>query len=144
LGKLALAGAGDPDHGEGAEAAEDVDGGRAAGIEKARAEGEVDAQLGQPAAAPDPMRQQRKDKWRRGRRGGAARGEAQRSAPEPQGMSDGQGDGQEFKEQRELRLGRGSAQAAEQKRDLAPSQFQGLPARWKMWPEVAASRTGSR
>ena len=38
LGELALAGAGDPDDGQGAEAAEDVDRGRSAGVEEAGAE----------------------------------------------------------------------------------------------------------
>ncbi len=76
LGELALARTCDPDNGEGAESAQDMDCGRSAGIEKARAEREVDAELRQPTAVPDPVREQRKDDGGSHGSGSAAGGEA--------------------------------------------------------------------
>jgi len=119
FGKLALARPGDPDHGQRAEAPENVDGGRAAAVEKAFAEREVDAQLGQPAARPDPMREERKDGCCQKRGDGAAGAEAQAIRARTPRNQRGQGYCQEFKEQRELRLGRSGAQAAEEKRTRA-------------------------
>ena len=98
LGELALAEAGDPDDGESAETAEDVDGGCAAGIEKAGAEGEVDAQLGQPSAGPYPMREKRKDGCGQDCGSCAAGGKAQAVRSRAPRNHGGQGYGQELKE----------------------------------------------
>ena len=113
-GEFAFARAGDPDHGEGAETAQDVDGSGAAGIEEAGAEGEVDAQLGEPAAAPDPMGEEREDEGGEDGSRGRTRGEPPAVRTRAPGNEHGEGYGEELKEHGELRTGRGSAETAQQ------------------------------
>ena len=98
LGELALAGAGDPDEGEGAESSQSVNRGRAAGVEKACAERKVDAQLRQPSADPDPMGKDGKDEG--GENGGdcAAGGEAQAVSSRSPGDEGDESDGEKFKQ----------------------------------------------
>ena len=129
LGELASAGAGDPDHGERAEAAQGVNRGRAAAIEKAGAEREIYAELGQPAASPDPMRQKRKDETGQDR----GRYHARRKPPSISSGAPGnhgrEGNGQEF--EKDTSCARGAADPSPPRRKgPAPAQFQGLPERW--------------
>ena len=114
LGEFAFAGAGDPDDGQGAESAEDMDRGRAAAVEKARAQVEVETQLGQPAAGPDPVRGEREDDGGHHGGGRAAGQDSPAVHSGAPGQERGQGHGQEFKQQSQLRVRRSRAHAAEQ------------------------------
>ncbi len=126
-GEFAAARSGDPDHGQRAQAAESVHGGRAADIEKTVAQRKVRAQRGEPSAGPDPMRGQREDDGGENR----SRGAAGREPPAVRSRAPGQhrrhGDGQELEEQRKLSLRRGRAKPA-QKKWARPSTPQVLPA----------------
>ena len=75
-----------------------MDRGRAAAIEEARAQAEVDAELSQPSAAPDPMRSERKDDCGEDRSGGAAGRQPPAVRSRAPGKHGGQSYGQELKE----------------------------------------------
>ena len=84
---LAAAGTENPGDGERGESADGLDGGGAAGIEKSMAEAVVDAQLREPSAAPDPVREERKIHPARTAAEEQLAPRRQRSAPLPSGIS---------------------------------------------------------
>ncbi len=106
LGKFALARARDPDHGQGAQAAESVNGRGSRGVQKTRSEAEVGAQLSQPSAAPGPMGDEGKEEGRQHRRRHAAGRKAPAIGSRPPGNDGCHGDGHEFKQGGKLRFER--------------------------------------
>ena len=96
-----------------------MDRGCTAGIEEAGAEAKVDAELGEPAARPDPMREKGKDQGGEDCRGGTPGGEAEPVRSRAPGDERGQGHGEQFIKQRELGVGRSCREAGEEVRAFA-------------------------
>ena len=115
FGKFAAARSGDPDHGEGAQAAERMHGGCAAGVKKACAEREVCAQSSKPSAGPNPMRGERKNDGGQNLRQRASGGKPPAIRSGAPRQQRGHGDGKKLKEQRELGLRRGRTEAVKKK-----------------------------
>ncbi len=86
--------------------AEDVNGARAAGVEEAGAIAgfcwEVDTELVEPAAAPDPMGCEGKDEGGKNCGDGAAGGQAEAIGTRAPGKHGGKSDGEKLKNEREL------------------------------------------